>query len=843
MTEHPQRHNLSEPDIERLLRNAPAPERVRDERRTAIWENVSAHLEGTLTRSSPFPARHARWVRSLPWAGATLATAAALLIVALILGRNSRVSHALIGKVETLRGESVRLTADGAKTTLTKGDSLNAGDRLAVGHNGGVRLHLTDGSTLWLCADTEAVCGGPRGTATPTMRLTRGELRADIGHSEKDCFSIETPVAKLRVLGTEFHCRVLTPIQEEDATMQQLRTALKKAIPVAVVVTVLSGSVAVETAHGEQIVREAERTVVTSGTPQSPAETVRRVDYSRNWLGEPTRQITPEALVFVPARTYLLHGLYAVNLETGAARHVTDFVACGPSMIQPLATGVVTVNATSVLFAHFGTEPISGGGRPFVDNQIFLVNLNTGDKIPMTPLRHCDPLYMEISPDHRKLAFVGDRRTEGVEDPEFGLFVLDLETFGLERVLEGAIKTCPHWSPDSRWLAISKSPGYTDTHQIVLIDTITGDALETGLAGAGAHFSPDGKRLLFSAGFTKGGSWSAGVPTWGNLFMADVPNGAPEQVTSLPAGGAINPAFSPDGSHVAYWDASAGFEKPAVLHVLDLNSREDRIVTEGEAFASLQWLDANSRLLLTGRGAPKEGGSAPVRLIELLRDTVTVREIAPVIPELSAAQERSVALIADRLLRVFSAYRDAVNAQDAHRIEDAQAKYREARDLLATLIKEQDAAGKSAPVRIGRDDLAAYLDAFEKEAALTPAERSVKVVHENLEWYMCSLLSTYYRKNQMFPAGPAQLAEWAPGEGWQINHIQSSDTDRVRRLFVVPGDDPDKVTTSYELVRSDEKEGVWVLRTPALADGKRLQATYRFKTKGSHAYAEVVELP
>lgn len=71
-------------------------------------------------------------------------------------------------------------------------------------------------------------------------------------------------------------------------------------------------------------------------------------------------------------------------------------------------------------------------------------------------------------------------------------------------------------------------------------------------------------------------------------------------------------------------------------------------------------------------------------------------------------------------------------------------------------------------------------------------------------------------------------------------------------MFVVPGDDigpeddPAKVKTSYELVRSDEKEGVWVLRTPVLPDGKRLEAVYQADRKSAsrrHFNAEVKQVP
>ena len=71
------------------------------------------------------------------------------------------------------------------------------------------------------------------------------------------------------------------------------------------------------------------------------------------------------------------------------------------------------------------------------------------------------------------------------------MFVLDLESLKVERVLEGWMKTCPHWSPDSRWLAITTAEGYVhdlDAYKIVLLDTATKQVVQTGLVGAGRPF-------------------------------------------------------------------------------------------------------------------------------------------------------------------------------------------------------------------------------------------------------------------------------------------------------------------------------------------------------------------
>ncbi len=424
------------------------------------WERISAHIEQLLLSRR----------RLLAWSASALAVAA-VLVFTVIISRRADVPReqvdlapASIGQVDIVRGRCVRVTADNEEKPLAPGDALETGDRLQVGPGGGLRIRLADGSTLWLCAGTELVCVGQRSSASPTMRLLRGEIRADITPSEEQTLSIETPAATLRVLGTQFNCRLLPAIsQKEDETMKRLRNALQKAI---FIVTVLSGSVAIEAANSQQIVYEGQRAMVASGAAASPAETIENTDYSRNWLGEPGRQLKPDALFFTTIRDYQLHSLWAVDLGSGQARHITNFVGGSPRVVQRLGPDTALIEVRSVLFAHSGNRPIGSSGRPFVNNQVMLVDLRTGEKIPMVPLRDCVPWYMELSPDRRKLAFVGFCQPDKDSERTFGVFVLDMETFQLERLLAGRMKTAPHWSPDSRWLAISKSQRYTNKHKI-----------------------------------------------------------------------------------------------------------------------------------------------------------------------------------------------------------------------------------------------------------------------------------------------------------------------------------------------------------------------------------------
>ena len=88
----------------------------------------------------------------------------------------------------------------------------------------------------------------------------------------------------------------------------------------------------------------------------------------------------------------------------------------------------------------------------------------------------CDVLYERLSPDGKLLAFVGGYATGG-DKPQHGLFVVEMDSQKVRRLLETAVKTAPAWSPDSTRLAIGNSPGYGNRYPLVIIDVKSGQIL------------------------------------------------------------------------------------------------------------------------------------------------------------------------------------------------------------------------------------------------------------------------------------------------------------------------------------------------------------------------------
>lgn len=790
--------------LEALLSSAPATEKLDPAKRAAIWEALDEHLTDAPERK---PAR--RWRFAMP------ALAAAVLFIMCGIVLYSMQSGEQLGSF---------VTASGTR-------SISPGETLSTGVNDTARLQFADGSKLFVCAGTELTVMGPRGPK-PVLRLAKGELRADIARDPGRPFLIDTPEARLRVLGTKFSCRVLPSISfTEDINMKALRDTLHKAM---LIVSVFSGSVAVSTGATEQVVNTGQRVVVAANTAST--ENMANTDFTRD-IAERTATPNAEAAVFQPIRQNLMSSLWAVDIATGQPRHITDFIGWPRPMAQ-FPTGLAFVEVNGVIFSHKGNGPISGSGRPIVNDRIVLVDLVTGRKLPMTPLNDYRPIYIDLSPDCRKLAFVGMTRMDDDEDwskADSGIYIMDLETFKVDRLLKGNLKTCPHWSPDSRWLAVSRGEDYNTSHAITLIDTATRNVMNTNLQGVGITFSPDGKTMAYTAGFKRSGGWMAGVPSSGNLFIADFPSGTARQLTNLPNGGAIFPAYSPDGSRIAWWEAAGTSSK---LHVIDAATGDDQYVTDGNPFGQTRWLDAHKRLYLSDVKKEKQF----VKLVDLSGGTPKVTEIAPDLPKESTAVLGEQKAQADELYKVFVVYAEAIKAQDLHQFESAQARFAEARDMMKKISDASDASKNGA----GPQDLAPYVETFAKEAARNPAERTERIVRDNLKQYISTIIGEYYDKYHTLPTAqksddPAvptfdEVAMGKAGLRFQINHIKSSDTQRVRRVFVIPGEDSDKVATSYKVVKRDPKAGVMVLETPPLAGGKRLQATYTLTKQGNYSY-------
>ena len=842
--------------------------------------------------------RRLRWPL-VGWSAAAVAVAAAM--IALVGHRRPEAQPGRpeepVAWVEIAQGECSRIGPEGEEHGLSSADHVYAGDRVRVGRDSDLRLQTADGSKLVLWPGTEAVWLGPRSNAAPAIRLLRGEIRADVARMPDEVFSIDTPAAALRVLGTEFDVRVLTDIGEEpkheEVAMNTDPGVLARTL---VVLTVLSGTVAVDAAGQERIVHEGERTLVAAGSSASACEKVPNLDYLRHWLGKrlrkPDRARPQEVLVSSDLRTGVLHSLSALDVQSGQTRHLTDFVGLDVGVADRADNQLAIVIASSPLWLY-GSDPVRGVEDALGGSTAYFVDLQTGEKLRIEPMREFRASQMALSPDWRQLAFLGFGYRRSPKDPDrYGVYLLNLETLRVTPLPKGLAQSFD-WSPDSRWLASSMTAD--KSYEIVLLDTITGDLKRTGWKGMLPRFSPDGKQLVFVGGMH---GFGPELPrdvtqTW-NLVRVELPKGTPKPITHLKDRAATYSSFSPDGTRLVYWESNSGewdFYGKKTLHDLDLRSGTDRAI-QTLYFSEwgppgMAWLSQNSKVafsmateepdiaLIGDPTVPIVPLPSVYKCVDLTPSQPTLRDLnLPAAGYSLRGQER---MIADELAEAFAAFRAGTRAELLHVPDEAAAQYARGRSLLdAALHRVEQGQGK---LGLQAEEIRPFRDLMARLAAIDKAQRSFDLVHEVLQTAMPQLLADYYpgfprlrpedREKAIDPVQWTRLvvreqpphrldlegcARQAPGKECGVKTMKASincrDLPLIRRAFVVPGDDPDKTLTSFQVVRPDQGDGVLVIRSPLLANGKRLQATYRIKekyrsslgTERVHVEAEVVEV-
>jgi dipeptidyl aminopeptidase/acylaminoacyl peptidase len=293
---------------------------------------------------------------------------------------------------------------------------------------------------------------------------------------------------------------------------------------------------------------------------------------------------------------------------------------------------------------HGGSARLDGSvGRPLELDDLFRLRLPS------------DP---QLAPDGRRLAFVITTADQEEDANCSSIWLLDVDgTSAPVQVTQGPNDGAPRWSPDGTRLAFV-AYGRGDSAELRVLPLAGGESeiVARGVAVSGPAWSPDGTRIAYGAvtgisedpgaanapivtrrlGFKADGAGLIGEKRR-HLFTvtlgggdSDSGSGDPVQLTEGDFSVGTTPAWSPDGSRIAWAagvDADSDLTFVTSVHVSDADGGAPKRVTEPPAaIAHVSWFPDGATLLLAG-GERQEVGHT--KLFTVPADGGALRRVAP----------------------------------------------------------------------------------------------------------------------------------------------------------------------------------------------------------------------
>ena len=289
---------------------------------------------------------------------------------------------------------------------------------------------------------------------------------------------------------------------------------------------------------------------------------------------------------------------------------IAAFVATGVTVLggAAVAAGFLLFRdqqtlATGDVIAYGCKEP---GNAWFA---ICVIRSDGGDMWRLTSkLPTTDPAW---SSDGRLIAFtrnedVGESTTFTSDD----VFVMDADGDHVRRLTPeraGRSSGQPTWSPDARQIAYVHGPSVNSAVPsrfggLFVMDADDTDVrrLTRGRADTDPDWSPDGREIAF----TRGENLASPTEENMDIYVLDVQTGTTRRLTQTPRAFETAPAWSPDGSRIAFarWTSQTEFVGNAEIYVMNRDGTGSRLVLAHMHFAngpySLAWNPDGSMIAL-----------------------------------------------------------------------------------------------------------------------------------------------------------------------------------------------------------------------------------------------------
>jgi Tol biopolymer transport system component len=660
--------------------------------------------------------------------------------------------------VVTFASQTLR---DDAGHALAPGNRIRTGVGIDTDAGGRATLVTRKGSAITLAAGTRLVFTSPGVAALSSGRIY-------CRNRNKEIASIDTPAGRIKLLGTVLDADVLKGN--------------------AVAVTVVEGKVRLSNSHGEALVGAGSRSVLAAyDMPESgvPVDTFAETAW---YQGKGEYQSDYGDIAYSEKPNDLLTEIWVEKSDGSGRRRVASFLGwvqdTGPWFPQERW---IHVGVTSVLWnkPDDATRTANAGaGFPVTKDEDLLLDTATGQTAPVDIPDDYNPLYLCFAPNPELAAFCGTYYPHGrgnFSDVQGGVWLVDRRTGKLTKLLSGAIKTAPAWSPDGREIAISTAEGYTNNHRLAIVDVRSGNVRDLGINGAGACFSPDGTKIAYSGGFdtsSSGGSWMAGVPKSGAVYVLGLAAGATPVRVSRAGEGAYEAQFSPDGSRVLYVTSDdrvcvAKADGSAVTDVYQGKPAEWDVFIE-----KASWDASGKSIFLTANDKDKtdvyviaaDGSSAPRQLNFAGGDAL----LTP------AARQQTVAAVAAVKEAVYD-YAKAQIDQFEGNIADMRKSCASASDIFAGLVWNEPLSG------IGADEANRYGDAVANDVSGSDADLLEGACKERM-LYLGNILADAAAARHQFPPDIPTALKWAAHAGWGIDWLDSNDIEHLAMVGMCPGD-------------------------------------------------------
>lgn len=264
-------------------------------------------------------------------------------------------------------------------------------------------------------------------------------------------------------------------------------------------------------------------------------------------------------------------------------------------------------------------RPAGGSGRRVLTAAVALAVAAAGFAVATKAFR-TGPSEPVASVENGPVAFVGEVGSDGESSgAQTELFAVEPDGSGLRRLTDdaSAFDWRPAWSPDGMRIAFVKVGETAERSGLFVMDADGSDVswLAEDETGAGSpSWSPDGATIAFDSGRAHEETGEGGR----DLYLVDVAGGAkPVRLTSDPAS-EVQPAWSPDGSQIAFVRYES--DSDTDIYLLDVRDGGVSRLTDGpEADFRPAWSPDGTRIAFERAGdiyAMNADGSRVERLTD-----------------------------------------------------------------------------------------------------------------------------------------------------------------------------------------------------------------------------------